>query len=42
MKYIMIAFLVLFSTVANAQVKNYGCEMIPWRKALIEKQSNFI
>jgi hypothetical protein len=30
MKYIMIAFLVLFSTVSNAQVKNYGAE-IPWK-----------
>ena len=27
----MIAFLVLFSTVANAKVKNYGCE-IPWKR----------
>ena len=42
MKYIMIAFLVLFSTVANAKVKDYGCE-IPWReRPESKKQSNFI
>ena len=40
MKYIMIAFLVLFSTVANAKVKDYGCE-IPWRESPNEETIEF-
>lgn len=36
----MIAFLVLFSTVANAKVKDYGCE-IPWQESPNEETIEF-